>query len=97
MAQNVLHLHRRRDPAGDVKVREAHQLGVEKLGVILGFLMGLLVGFGLVATALIALDAPGWLTFIAGALVTAAFTRSGQVLALTLARYERVDASSGEL
>ncbi len=36
MAQTITYLHRRRDPAGEEKARDAHQLGVEKLGVIGG-------------------------------------------------------------
>jgi len=97
MAQTITYLHRRRDPAGENKARDAHQLGVEKLGVIGGFLLGLPVGFGLVGQLAAAAGAPNWVTFVLGAVITAAFTRVGQVLALTLTKSERIDASPQDL
>jgi hypothetical protein len=97
MAQTILYLNRRRDPVGEVKARESHLLGVEKLGVISGFLLGLPVGFGLVGQAVGSLGAPDWLSFVVGAIVTAAFTRTGQVIALTLTKAERFDATSEDL
>jgi hypothetical protein len=97
MAQTITYLHRRRDPAGEVKALEAHQLGVEKLGVIGGFLLGMPIGFGLVGQLAASAGAPGWVTFVLGAVVTAAFTRIGQVLALALTKTERIDASAEDL
>lgn len=97
MAQTVTYLHRRRDPAGATKSSEAHQLGMEKIGVIAGFLLGLPIGFGLVGQLASSAGAPGWATFLVGAVVTAAFTRAGQVLALTFTKFERVDASDDSL
>jgi hypothetical protein len=97
MAQTISYLHRRRDPAGDMKTQESHQLGVEKLGVIGGFLLGMPIGFGLVGQLAASAGAPGWVTFVLGAVVTAAFTRAGQVLALALTKTERIDASAQDL
>lgn len=97
MAQTITYLHRRRDPAGATKANESHRLGAEKFGVIAGFLLGLLVGFGLLGQLAVSTGAPGWVTFLVGASVTAAFTRVGQVLALSLTKFERVDTSGENL
>lgn len=97
MAQTVTYLHRRRDPAGVTQSTDSHRLGAEKFGVIAGFLLGLVVGFGLVGQLTSSAGAPGWVTFLVGAVVTAAFTRAGQVLALTIAKLERVSASADSL
>jgi hypothetical protein len=97
MAQTITYLNRSRDPAGKVQARASHLLGVEKMGVILGFLVGLPVGFLLVGQALTTLGTPGWVTFIVGALVAAVFTRTGQMIALAFNKAERFDAKSEDL
>ncbi len=97
MAHTITYLNRRRDPAGDVQARASHQLSVEKMGVISGFLLGLPVGFGVVSQTMGALGSPGWLSFIAGAIVTAVFTRTGQVIAMTFNKAERFDSRSEDL
>ncbi len=97
MAQTITYLNRRRDPAGDVQARTSHQLSVEKMGVISGFLLGVPVGFGVVSQALGAMGTPGWLSFIAGAIVTAVFTRSGQIIAMTINKSERFDGRSEDI
>lgn len=92
-----LNSHRNRDTARVAKVKQSVRLGAEKFGVIAGFLLGLFLGFGLLAPMLIAMDAPSWGTFLVGAVVTAAMTRIGQIFSLSLSQTERYDSLSEDL
>jgi len=98
MTQTIyLNSHRNRETGRVAKVKQSVRLGAEKFGVIAGFLLGLFLGFGLLAPVLMAMDAPSWGIFLAGAVVTAAMTRMGQIVSLALSKSERYDTSSEEL
>jgi hypothetical protein len=98
MAQTIhLHSARHRDAAHMAKVKQSVRLGAEKFGVIAGFLLGLFLGFGLLAPVLMSLDAPSWGIFVTGAVITAAMTRLGQICSLALSRAERYDAASEDI
>lgn len=61
---------------GDVAVG-GQQLAVEKLGVIAGFLMGLVVGMAAVAEPMSSVGLPTWLTVPATVVTVALFTWAG--------------------
>ncbi|RZI81119.1 MAG: hypothetical protein EOP38_20375 [Rubrivivax sp.] len=77
---------------GDV-ARSGRQLAVEKLGVIAGFLVGLLVGMAAVAEPLASFGLPAWLTVPATVATVALFTwvghRSGSAAAERFRRAAR--------
>lgn len=100
MAQTIyLNSHRQRhhDTTRGAKVKQSVRLAAEKFGVIAGFLTGLLLGFGLLSPMLLAVDAPSWGVFLAGAVVTAAMTRIGQILSLALSQSETYGNLSEDL
>jgi hypothetical protein len=69
------------------------QLAVEKLGVIAGFLMGLLVGMAAVADPMASIGLPAWVTVPATVATVALFTwvghRAGTAAAERLRRTAR--------
>jgi hypothetical protein len=65
---------------------QRQQLRLEKVGVIAGFLVGLVLAVGVVSDLLGELGAPDWLEFAAGAVTVAALTRLGLSAAAALSR-----------
>lgn len=81
MAQSILKFHQH--VRHEVTVDEAVQrksLSVDKLGVIGGFVVGLLLGVGVVDVQLMALGVTPELSNLAMVVVLIAFTRVGQML-----------------
>lgn len=78
MAQTLSHI-----PASTA---QRQQLRLEKVGVIAGFLLGLVVAVGAVDGLADELGAPQWLAFAAVALTIAATTRLGLSVAAAVSR-----------
>lgn len=78
MAQTLSHI-----PASSAR---RQQLRLEKVGVIAGFLLGLVIAVGVVSSLAEELGAPQWLAFVAFALTVAATTRLGLSFAAALSR-----------
>ena len=56
---------------------QRQQLRLEKVGVIAGFLIGLVLAVAVVSGAVVEMGSPDWLEFVAVALTVAATTRLG--------------------
>ncbi len=67
-------------------VAQRQQLRLEKVGVIAGFLIGLVLAVGLVSNLVGELGAPEWLEFAAGAATVAVLTRLGLSASAALSR-----------
>lgn len=65
---------------------QRQQLRLEKVGVIAGFLVGLVLAVGPVSDLLGEMGAPEWLEFAAGAVTVAALTRLGLSASAMLSR-----------
>jgi uncharacterized membrane protein YfcA len=78
MSQSVVRL--------PVQAQDRQQLRLEKVGVIGGFLLGLVVAAGGTSLVMSDLGAPEWVAFAAFGLTVAASTRAGLWLATALSR-----------
>lgn len=65
---------------------ERQQLRLEKVGVIAGFLLGLVLAVGVVSSPLVELGVPEWLEFAVSGLTVAVSTRAGLWAAAAVSR-----------